>query len=87
MTAEAVNWNVLLLNDDSTPMAFVVEVIERFFEMDRESATRLMLRIHYEGTGACGAYLQETAKAKADQLNDFARKQGHPLQCVVQRKP
>jgi ATP-dependent Clp protease adaptor protein ClpS len=86
-SAEDVKWSVLLLNDDITPMEFVVDVIEQFFDMDRESAMHLMLRVHYEGIGECGAYSQEMAKAKADQVMDFAREHRHPLQCVVERKP
>ena len=86
-SAQDEKWSVLLLNDDATPMEFVVGVIERFFDMDRERATHLMLRVHNEGIGECGVYSQEIAKAKADQVTDFAREHRHPLQCVVERKP
>ena len=80
-------WSVLLLNDDYTPMEFVVSAIEEFFDMDRETATRLMLRVHHEGTAECGTYSHEIAKAKAMQLVAFAREHRHPLQCVIERKP
>jgi ATP-dependent Clp protease adaptor protein ClpS len=85
--AEDAKWSVLLLNDDITPMDFVVDVIEQVFDMDIESARHLMLRVHNEGIGDCGAYSQEIAKAKAAQVMDLAREHRHPLQCVVQRKP
>ena len=67
--AEDAKWSVLLLNDDNTPMDFVVDVIEQVFEIDLESARRLMLRVHNEGSVECGAYSQEMAKAKANQVN------------------
>jgi ATP-dependent Clp protease adaptor protein ClpS len=85
--AEDTQWNVLLLNDDTTPMDFVVDVIEQVFDIDLENARRLMLRIHNEGTVECGAYSQEIAEAKADQVMYLAREHRHPLQCVVERKP
>jgi ATP-dependent Clp protease adaptor protein ClpS len=78
--AENAKWSVLLVNDDSTPMEFVVDVIERIFEMDHEIAVHLMLRVHNEGIGECGSYPQETAKAKADQVLAVAREHRHPLQ-------
>jgi ATP-dependent Clp protease adaptor protein ClpS len=67
-------------------MEFVVRAIERFFEMDRASATRLMLRVHHEGIAECGTYPHEIAKAKAAQVVDFAREDRHPLQCVIERR-
>jgi ATP-dependent Clp protease adaptor protein ClpS len=85
--AEDTKWSVLLLNDDTTPMDFVVEVIEQVFDIDLENARRLMLRVHNEGTAECGAYSQEIAKAKAAQVMDLAREHRHPLRCVVERKP
>jgi ATP-dependent Clp protease adaptor protein ClpS len=85
--AEDTKWNVLLLNDDTTPMDFVVDVIEQVFDIDLENARRLMLRVHNEGTAECGAYSQEIAKAKAAQVMDLAREHRHPLRCVVERKP
>jgi ATP-dependent Clp protease adaptor protein ClpS len=80
-------WGVLLLNDDHTPMEFVVYAIEQFFDRDRESATHLMLRTHNEGIVECGIYSREMAKTKAAQMIALARKHGHPLQCVIERKP
>ena len=85
-SSEGSTWIVLILNDEHTPMEFVVNAIEQFFDMDRESAIALMLRIHNEGTAECGAYSHEIAEAKATQVLDFARKHGHPLQCVIERK-
>jgi ATP-dependent Clp protease adaptor protein ClpS len=79
-------WSVLILNDDYTPMQFVVNAIERFFGMDRESAMPLMLRIHNEGIAECGTYSHEIAKAKATQVVAFAREHRHPLQCVIECK-
>jgi ATP-dependent Clp protease adaptor protein ClpS len=85
-SSEGSTWGVLLLNDDHTPMEFVVNAIEKFFDMDRESAMRLMLRIHHEGIGECGVYPHEIAEAKATQVVNFAREHRHPLQCVIERK-
>jgi ATP-dependent Clp protease adaptor protein ClpS len=85
--AEDTKWSVFLLNDDATPMDFVVDVIEQVFDMDFESAKHLMLRVHNEGTAECGTYSREIAEGKAAQVMDFARKHRHPLQCVVKRKP
>jgi ATP-dependent Clp protease adaptor protein ClpS len=67
-------------------MKFVVDAIEQFFDMDRESAMRLMLRVHNEGIAECGTYSHEIAKAKAAQVVAFAREHRHPLQCVIERK-
>jgi hypothetical protein len=67
-------------------MKFVVDAIEQFFDMDRESAMRLMLRVHNEGIAECGTYSHEIAKAKATQVIAFAREHRHPLQCVIERK-
>jgi ATP-dependent Clp protease adaptor protein ClpS len=85
-SAEGSTWSVLLLNDDHTPMDFVVDVIERVFDIDLESARQLMLRVHNEGTAECGIYPYEIAKAKAAQVADFAREHQHPLQAVIERK-
>jgi ATP-dependent Clp protease adaptor protein ClpS len=85
-SSEDSTWSVLILNDDYTPMEFVVDAIEQFFDMDRESATRLMFRIHNKGIGECGTYSYEIAKAKAAQVIAFAREHRHPLQCVIERK-
>jgi len=85
-SSEESRWSVLLLNDDYTPMEFVVHLIEQFFDLDHESATHLMRRIHDEGFAECGIYPHEIAKAKATQVVGFARKHRHPLQCVIERK-
>ena len=79
-------YRVLLLNDDYTPMEFVVHVLERFFNKDREAATRVMLHVHNHGIGECGVYTYEVAETKVTQVMDFARKHQHPLQCVMEKK-
>ena len=79
-------YRVLILNDDYTPMEFVVHVIERFFSKDNEAATRIMLHVHHHGIGECGVYTDEVAETKVTQVMDFARKHQHPLQCVMEKK-
>ena len=79
-------YRVLLLNDDYTPMEFVVHVLERFFQKDREAATRIMLHVHNHGVGECGVYTFEVAETKVSQVMDFARQNQHPLQCVMEKK-
>jgi ATP-dependent Clp protease adaptor protein ClpS len=79
-------YRVLLLNDDYTPMEFVVIVLERFFQKGREDATRIMLSVHQHGVGECGVYTYEVAETKVTQVMDFARKHQHPLQCVMEKK-
>ena len=79
-------YRVLLLNDDYTPMEFVIHVLERFFNKDREAATRIMLHVHNNGIGECGIYTYEVAETKVTQVMDFARKHQHPLQCVMEKK-
>jgi ATP-dependent Clp protease adaptor protein ClpS len=79
-------YRVLLLNDDYTPMEFVVHVLERFFNKDRETATRIMLHVHHHGIGECGVYTYEVAETKVTQVMDFSRKHQHPLQCVMEKK-
>jgi len=79
-------YRVMLLNDDYTPMEFVVLVLERFFNKDREDATRIMLHVHQHGVGECGVYTYEVAETKVTQVMDFSRKQQHPLQCVMEKK-
>jgi ATP-dependent Clp protease adaptor protein ClpS len=79
-------YRVLLLNDDYTPMEFVVHVLERFFNKDREAATRIMLHVHQNGIGECGVFTYEVAETKVTQVMDFARKNQHPLQCVMEKK-
>jgi len=79
-------YRVLLLNDDYTPMEFVVHVLEQFFNKKREEATRIMLHVHQHGVGECGVYTYEVAETKVTQVMDFARKHQHPLQCVMEKK-
>ncbi len=75
-------YQVVMLNDDFTPMEFVVMVIQEFFSKDREQATQIMLKIHLDGKGVCGVYSRDVAATKVDQVMDAAQKSGHPLQCV-----
>jgi ATP-dependent Clp protease adaptor protein ClpS len=75
-------YQVVLLNDDFTPMEFVVQVIQEFFGKDRETATQIMLKIHLEGKGVCGIYSRDIAITKVDQVQQAARNAGHPLQCL-----
>jgi ATP-dependent Clp protease adaptor protein ClpS len=77
-------YKVLLLNDDYTPMDFVVIVLQTVFAMSREKATQVMLQVHREGAGVCGTYVREVAAAKVDQVLDIARKHQHPLQCTME---
>lgn len=77
-------YRVLLLNDDFTPMDFVVGVLERFFAMDRERATIVMLKVHNEGAGLAGVYPRDVAETKVQQVTEFARQHQHPLQCVLE---
>jgi ATP-dependent Clp protease adaptor protein ClpS len=79
-------YRVLLLNDDYTPMEFVVHVLERFFNKDQEAAHRIMMHVHQHGIGECGVYTYEVAETKVTQVMDFARKHQHPLQCVMEKK-
>lgn len=77
-------YKVVMLNDDYTPMDFVVHVLEAFFHMDREKATRIMLQIHTQGKAVCGVYTREIAETKAEQVNMFARENQHPLLCEIE---
>ena len=79
-------YKVLLLNDDYTPMEFVVHVLERFFNKGRDEATRIMLHVHQKGVGICGVYTFEIAETKVTQVMDFARKHQHPLQCTMEKE-
>ena len=79
-------YRVLILNDDYTPMEFVVHVLERFFNKNREAATEIMLHVHHHGIGECGIFTYEVAETKVTQVMDFARKHQHPLQCVMEKK-
>ena len=77
-------YKVLLLNDDYTPMDFVVVVLQTVFAMNREKATQVMLQVHREGMGVCGTYTREVATAKVEQVINIARKHQHPLQCTME---
>ena len=77
-------YQVVLLNDDYTPMEFVVVVIQEFFNKDRETATQIMLKIHLDGRGVCGVYSQDVAATKVEQVLDAAQKAGHPLQATFE---
>jgi ATP-dependent Clp protease adaptor protein ClpS len=77
-------YKVLMLNDDYTPMEFVVHVLQRFFRMDMEEATRVMLHVHQRGVGVCGVFSYEVAETKVNQVMDFARQNQHPLQCTLE---
>lgn len=79
-------YRVLLLNDDYTPMEFVVHVLERFFNKSREAATEIMLHVHHRGVGVCGVYTYEIAETKVSQVIDFARRHQHPLQCTMEKE-
>jgi len=85
-TKKPAMYKVLLLNDDYTPMEFVVHVLERFFSKGREDATRIMLHVHRRGVGVCGVYTFEVAETKVTQVMDFARRHQHPLQCTMEKE-
>jgi ATP-dependent Clp protease adaptor protein ClpS len=78
-------YQVLLLNDDYTPMEFVVLVLQKFFAMTRERATQVMLKVHREGMGVCGVYPHDVASTKVQQVSAYAHKHQHPLQCVMEK--
>jgi len=84
-TKKPQQYKVLMLNDDYTPMEFVVMVLKRFFRMDLEQATRVMLHVHQKGVGICGIYPYEVAETKVNQVMDFARENQHPLQCTLEK--
>jgi ATP-dependent Clp protease adaptor protein ClpS len=79
-------YKVLLLNDDYTPMEFVVHVLERYFSKGREEATRIMLHVHHKGVGICGVFTYEIAETKVTQVMDFSRQHDHPLQCTMEKE-
>ena len=79
-------YKVLLLNDDYTPMEFVIQVLESFFNKNREEATRIMLHVHKKGVGLCGVYTYEIAETKVMQVMAAARQAQHPLQCVMEKE-
>ena len=78
-------YRVLILNDDYTPMEFVIYVLERFFQKDREAATRIMLHVHQHGVGVCGVFTYEVAETKVAQVIETARRHQHPLQCTMEK--
>ncbi|WP_116090314.1 ATP-dependent Clp protease adapter ClpS [Sphingomonas crusticola] len=78
-------YKVLMLNDDYTPMEFVVLCLQRFFRMGLEDATRVMLHVHQKGVGVCGVFTYEVAETKVSQVTDFARQNQHPLQCTLEK--
>lgn len=84
-TKKPTPYRVLMLNDDYTPMEFVVLVLQRFFRMDMEEATRVMLHVHQRGVGVCGVFSYEVAETKVAQVMDFARENQHPLQCTLEK--
>jgi ATP-dependent Clp protease adaptor protein ClpS len=77
-------YKVILLNDDYTPMEFVVHVLEHFFQLDREKATQVMLHVHTRGVGVCGVYTRDVAETKVVQVNEFSRANQHPLLCSME---
>lgn len=79
-------YTVVVLNDDYTPMDFVIEILQDFFAMNLDQATQVMLTVHYEGKGIAGVYPRDIAETKANQVNNYARTQGHPLLCQIEPK-
>ena len=84
-TKKPTPYRVLMLNDDYTPMEFVVHVLQRFFKMGLEDATRVMLHVHQRGVGICGVFTYEVAETKVSQVIDYARENQHPLQCTMEK--
>ena len=84
-TKQPTPYRVLMLNDDYTPMEFVVLCLQRFFRMNMEEATRVMLHVHQKGVGVCGVFSYEVAETKVGQVIDFARQNQHPLQCTLEK--
>jgi ATP-dependent Clp protease adaptor protein ClpS len=78
-------YRVLMLNDDYTPMEFVVHVLERFFSKSHDDAVRIMLHVHHRGVGVCGVFTYEVAETKVNQVMDLARQHQHPLQCTIEK--
>jgi ATP-dependent Clp protease adaptor protein ClpS len=85
-TKKPAMYRVLLLNDDFTPMDFVIHVLERFFSKNRQEATEIMLQVHRRGVGVCGIYTYEVAETKVSLVMDYARKNEHPLQCTMEKE-
>ena len=84
-TKKPAMYKVLMLNDDYTPMEFVVHVLEQYFQKRNEDATRIMLHVHQKGVGICGVFTYEVAETKVSQVMDFARQNQHPLQCTIEK--
>ncbi len=84
-TKKPAMYKVLMLNDDYTPMEFVVHVLERFFQKSHQDATQIMLHVHQRGVGVCGVYTYEVAETKVAQVMDLARQHQHPLQCTIEK--
>ncbi len=78
-------YQVVLLNDDYTPMDFVVEVLQQFFSLDNERATQVMLHVHTRGRGVCGVFTREVAESKVAQVNEYSRMNQHPLLCTMEK--
>ena len=85
-TKKPAMYKVLMLNDDYTPMEFVVFVLESYFNKTREEATRIMMHVHRRGVGICGVYTYDVAETKVNQVMDMARKEQHPLQCTLEKE-
>ena len=85
-TKKPAMYKVLMLNDDYTPMEFVVHVIERFFGKSRQEATTIMMHVHRRGVGVCGVYTYEVAETKVTQVTEFARRNQHPLRCTLEKE-
>ena len=83
--AEPKRYMVILVNDDFTPMEFVVEILRQIFNLDEEAATRIMLNVHTKGKGVCGVYSKDIAETKVDMVNEFAREHEHPLLCTMEQ--
>ena len=86
LTKKPSMYRVLLLNDDYTPMEFVVIILRKYFNKSNEAATEIMLHVHQHGVGECGVYTYEIAETKVTQVMDYARKHQHPLQCIMEKK-
>jgi len=78
-------YKVMLMNDDYTPMEFVVQVLQTFFGMAREKAVQVMLQVHTQGSGVCGVFAREVAETKVEQVNEFSRHHQHPLLCTMEK--
>ncbi len=85
-TKKPAMYKVLMLNDDYTPMEFVVHVLERFFGKSRQEATTIMMHVHRRGVGVCGVYTYEVAETKVTQVTEFARRNQHPLRCTLEKE-